>query len=81
MMNTLLETLKANSPLVGLKKLHPTLNAIVVIFAIIMLWRGVWGLIDLYLFPDSPTFSHLLSLLLGALVLYLDDFSLKDLKR
>jgi hypothetical protein len=77
----LLEKLKQKSPLLGLKKLHPTINAIVIIIAIIMFWRGVWGLIDLYLFPGSPTFSHLLSIALGALILYLDDFSVKDLKR
>lgn len=77
----LLEKLKQKSPLLGLKKLHPSINAIVIVIAIITFWRGVWGLIDLYLFPDSPTFSHLLSIALGALILYLDDFSVNDLKR
>jgi nitric oxide reductase large subunit len=76
-----LEKLKENNPLSDLKILHPTINAVVVVCAIIMLWRGVWGLLDEYLFPGSPTFSYLLSIALGALVLYLDDFSLKDLKR
>lgn len=70
-----------HSTVAGLKKDHPTANAIVVIFAIIMIWRGVWELLNLYLFPGSPTFSNLLSLALGALILRLDDFSLKDLKR
>ncbi len=80
-MFALLEKLKEKSPLLGLKELHPTINAIVVVIAIIMFWRGIWGLIDLYLFPDSPTFSHLLSILLGALILYLDNFSINNLKR
>jgi hypothetical protein len=80
-MSNLLEQLKQNSPLAGLKNLHPTVNAVVIILAIIMLWRGVWGLLDEYLFPGSPTFSYLLSIALGGLILYLDDFSLKDLKR
>ena len=64
-----------------LKELHPTINALIVVFAIIMVWRGVWALLDIYLFPGSPTFSALLSIALGAFVLYLDDFSLNDLKR
>lgn len=64
-----------------LKELHPTINALIVVFAIIMVWRGVWALLDIYLFPGSPTFSALLSIALGAFVLYLDDFSLSDLKR
>ena len=80
-MSNVLEKLKENTPLAGLKDLHPSVNAIVVILAIIMLWRGVWGLLDVYLFPGSPTLSYLISISLGALVLYLDDFSLKDLKR
>ncbi|MEY4768770.1 MAG: hypothetical protein RL637_1409 [Pseudomonadota bacterium] len=75
------ETLKAHSPLAGLKNLHPIINAVIVMCAIIMLWRGIWGLADLYLFPNSPTLSYLLSIVIGGLVLYLDDFSLKDLKR
>lgn len=69
------------SSVARLKALHPTANAIVVIFAIIMLWRGVWELLNLYFFPGSPTFSNLLSIALGALILHFDDFSLKDLKR
>lgn len=69
------------STVARLKNEHPTLNAIVVIFAIIMLWRGVWELLNIYLFPGSPTFSNLLSIALGALILHFDDFSLKDLKR
>ncbi len=64
-----------------LKELHPTVNAIIVVFGIIMVWRGVWALLDIHLFPGSPTFSALVSIALGAFVLYLDDFSLKDLKR
>jgi len=43
--------------------------------------RGVWGLLDIYLFPGSPTFSQLVSIALGFLVLYLDDFSIDNLKR
>lgn len=76
-----LEKLKENNPLSGLKELHPTINAIIIVCAIIMLWRGIWGLLDEYLFPNSPTFSYLISITFGGLVLYLDGFSLKDLRR
>lgn len=80
-MSNSLESLKEKIPLTELKKRHPTINGIIIVVAIILFWRGVWGLIDLYLFPNSPTFSHLLSIALGALILYLDDFSIKDLRR
>ena len=80
--NTASESAQDNSATVArLKSEHPTANAVVVIFAIIMVWRGVWELLNLYLFPGSPTFSNLLSIAMGALILHLDDFSLKDLKR
>jgi hypothetical protein len=75
------KTQAEKNPTARLKNLHPTLNAIIVVFGIIMVWRGVWALLDIHLFPGYPTFSALVSIALGALVLYLDDFSLKDLKR
>jgi hypothetical protein len=79
---TPLETTTENtSPVARLKKLHPTVNSIIVVCGIIMVWRGVWSLLDIHLFPDNENISALLSIALGALILYLDDFSLKDLKR
>jgi hypothetical protein len=75
------EQLKQSPYLLGLKARYPLVSWVVVIVAIIMLWRGVWGLLDLYLFPGSPTLSHIVSLLLGILVLYLDDFKIENLKR
>ena len=80
-MSSFFKNLQEKSPLRGLKTLHPSINAIVVVLAIVMLWRGIWGLLDLYVFPGNPLLSDLTCLGLGALILYLDDFSLNDLKR
>ncbi len=66
--------------LMQLKTKYPSLNTLVIIFAIIMVWRGVWGLLDTFLFPGWPVISYIVSILLGALLLYLDNFSLDDLK-
>lgn len=74
------EQIKQNPALMQLKTKYPSLNTLVIIFAIIMVWRGVWGLLDTFLFPGWPLFSYIVSILLGALILYLDDFSLDDLK-
>ena len=76
----MLKNLKEKLPLAKLKQ-YPSFNAIVIVLAIIMLWRGVWGLLDVYLFPGVPTLSYLISIALGILILYLDDFSLNDLKK
>lgn len=77
----MLDKIKQNQTINKLKNDHPNANAVVIVLGIIMLWRGVWGLLDQYLFPGSPTLSYMASLGLGILVLYLDDFSLDDLKR
>ena len=58
-----------------------TFNSIIIVVAIIMLWRGVWGLLDLYLFPGIPTLSYVVSISVSLLVLYLNDFHLDNLKR
>ncbi len=73
--------LKENPKIAELKARYPIANVVVVIIAIVMLWRGVWGLLDVYLFSGSPVLSYLTSLFLGGLVLYLDDFKMDNLKR
>ena len=77
----MLKQIKDSPNLAQFKALHPNLNTLVIIFAIIMLWRGVWGLLDTYLFPGSPVLSYLAGFGIGAVILYLDDFSIDNLKR
>lgn len=47
--------------------------------AIVMVWRGVWGLFDHYLFPENPDLSYITSIILGMLILLVDDFELGEL--
>ncbi|MGR9088016.1 MAG: hypothetical protein ACU841_13200 [Gammaproteobacteria bacterium] len=77
----MLKEIKNNPALAQFKARHPNLNAIVIVIGIIMLWRGTWGLLDTYLFPGSPTLSYIVSIALGILVLYLDNFRVENLKR
>jgi Fuseless len=77
----MLKKIKESDKMAHLKAQHPNANSIVIIFGIIMLWRGIWGLLDVYLFPGYPLLSYFISIALGALVLYLDDFNLDYLKR
>lgn len=77
----MLKQIKDSPKLAQFKSLHPNANAAVIVFAIIMLWRGVWGLLDTYLFPGSPILSYFVCIGLGAVILYLDNFNIKDLKR
>jgi hypothetical protein len=49
------------------------------VFGIVTIWRGIWGLMDLYLFPDQPQISYILSIVIGVIVLLLDDADLREL--
>lgn len=60
------------------EKKHPVLNALIVLIAIVLLWRGVWGLLDAYFFPNNPLLSYGVGSLVGILMLLLDDFELNE---
>lgn len=49
-------------------------------FAVVLVWRGMWGIMDQYLFPDQPMLSYLISLLLGLFILWVDDKELTELE-
>jgi len=47
---------------------------IITALAIVSIWRGVWGLMDIYLFPENPTLSFIISLSMGLVILFLIAF-------
>lgn len=53
------------------RSLRGVFYTIVIAFAIVSFWRGVWGLMDAYLFPDNHILSLWISLFIGILILYL----------
>ena len=59
-----------------IKKVFYTL---LIAFAIIMFWRGVWGLMDKLLFPNNHVLSYVISLILGIVILYYTKNLLKHL--
>lgn len=77
----MLKEIKDSPKLQELKSLYPTASVIAIILGIIMLWRGFWGLLDIFIFPGSPLLSSLTCIALGAVILYLDDFRIDNLKR
>jgi len=42
---------------------------LVVLVGAVMLWRGTWGLLNIYMFPESPELSALLSFVIGLVIL------------
>jgi len=56
------------------------LRNVVVVVGVVFVWRGIWNLMDKYFFPDLPyAWNNIISILLGALILYLPDSSIDEL--
>jgi hypothetical protein len=49
---------------------HLNLRTILVALMVVMFWRGAWGVMDLYLFPDNQELSLIASLVIGLLLLF-----------
>ena len=47
--------------------------------AVVMFWRGVWGLLDVYLFPENQAVSFIVSIIIGIALMLLNDFKLNEL--
>lgn len=77
----ILQKIKASPQLTEFKQRCPTIHTTVIMLAIVTVWRGIWGLFDLLIFPGQPLLSYLFSLILGVVILYLDGFSIDNLKR
>jgi len=52
---------------------------LLIAIAIIMFWRGLWGLMDLYLFPENLTLSYSASVVLGLIIIYFNGRHFKEL--
>lgn len=45
------------------------LYALLIGTSMIMLWRGIWGLLDTYFFPTNRPLSYSLSVIIGLIIL------------
>tara|TARA_Y100000310_G_scaffold144893_3_gene144196 strand:- start:19799 stop:20011 length:213 start_codon:yes stop_codon:yes gene_type:complete len=55
------------------------LFAIIIGVAVISFWRGIWGLMDEYLFPNNLEISYTISVLIGILILYITHYIVREL--
>jgi len=55
------------------------LFSIIIAFAVISFWRGVWGLMDLYLFPENMELSLWASVAIGLAILGATHYITKEL--
>lgn len=67
--------------LIFLRRKHSNLHIMSVAVAVVFVWRGLWGIMDLYLFPAHPLVSYALSIVLGlAILIVIDKAKLEDLE-
>ena len=52
---------------------------LITVIAIVMIWRGVWNLLDAYFLTENPFWSNVLSILIGLAILYLPNGNIKEL--
>lgn len=53
-----------------IKRIKRIFNTILIASGVVLFWRGAWGLMDLYIVPDNPSASFVISLVLGIGILY-----------
>ena len=61
------------------KRINNSFIAVLIAFAVISFWRGVWGLMDEYLFPNDRVLSLVSSIILGLAILILTEYKTKVL--
>jgi len=42
---------------------------LVAVTAVVAMWRGLWGLMDVYLWPNNPKRSNLASFIIGFVII------------
>ncbi len=62
-----------------MKTKHQILFSVLIGFAVVAFWRGVWGIMDEYLFPNNYKLSSIISLILGITVLAMTNYITKEL--
>jgi hypothetical protein len=53
--------------------------ALLVGTAVISVWRGIWNLLDLYLYPTDIVLSSILSIVIGLIILVFTHQTAKEL--
>ena len=48
-----------------------TLLILIGALAIVSFWRGIWGLMDIYLYPKSHVMSFTISVVMGLIALFM----------
>jgi hypothetical protein len=64
------------------KKLKPIKQALFFLLiglSVVSFWRGAWGIMDIYLFPNNYELSSWVSIIIGLIILYITNYWTKEL--
>lgn len=64
---------------ISLKRDKHFVRNIIIAIGVVLVRRGVRHLADMYLFPNNPLISNIVSLIIWILILYLPDWTLEHL--
>ena len=62
-----------------LKTKNQIFFAVLIAFAVVAVWRGFWGLLDVYLFPENYELSLWISLVIGLIILVSSHYTVREL--
>ena len=52
---------------------------IMVVTCVVLIWRGIWNLLDMFFMRNHPILSNVIGIMIGVIILYLPDRDIKDL--
>ena len=58
------------------KNVHILINAV----AVVLIWRGLWAIMDMYLLPGHLLASSIVGITAGIVILLYKDFLIDELK-
>lgn len=61
------------------KKRHKVVFAIIIGLAVVAFWRGAWGIMDVYVFPNNYGISSIVCLMVGMGLLYATNYIVEEL--
>ncbi len=59
---------------------NSNMNILIECIAIIMIWRGVWDLLEIYVLPENQLASNIMCIIVWIIVLLWDDWRLWELE-
>ena len=53
-------------------------SMVFIVIGVVMIWRSLWGFMDMYLFPDNYLYSNIASLIIWLIILYFSRYDIED---